>query len=168
MAICQGPQGPQGPQGAAGAAGPQGPQGPQGAAGAVGPQGPQGAAGESIAAYTWGASGPPGVVGLRFLQNNFAVMTATENNGVAVVARAFTLHSLYVQQGAALAVADVTFTVRINGVNTAATVTILAGATSGNITGLSIAVAAGDRLTIGASATTNEGSAAYALRVGIG
>jgi len=156
----QGANGTQGPQGAAGA-GTQGSQGPQGA---TGPQGTQGANG----AGTQGAQGPQGTQGASYLK--FAMYGAAASTGSTTSARFLTMgfnDSILTTdaaaaqvcpftgtltdlwgafKGGALATADVTFTVMVNGSASALTLTINHGSASGHASGGSVAVTAGDTI----------------------
>jgi len=162
-AGAQGPTGPQGAQGAAGAQGPTGPQGAQGAAGAQGPTGPQGAQG---AAGAQGPTGPQGATptgGLdiffgylsaanstsdRFCPSNYGAIQSIESAGVTLAGSAFTVTEIRVRHGGQQWATAVTYTLRINGVDTAVTCTVASSGTTASASGFSVAVAKGDRLSV--------------------
>lgn len=129
-----------------GGVGPQGPQGAPGAAGAAGPQGAQGApSSPSIAQWGWTTS--PSINADRYATNAYSATNATESLSTILVSRPFTLTQLD-YRAPALSTDTIVATIRINGVDTAATVTVNPGVSVQQITGLAIAVNNGDRLTL--------------------
>lgn len=100
--------------------------------------------------WSWSALDAGNSTSNRFLNQAGSNVTAASNEDGSIQISGMTgvLTSLYVRYGTALATANTTFTLRVNGVDTALTVTVNSGAQSGSITGQSVAVAAGDRVTI--------------------
>ncbi|MEP7234129.1 MAG: hypothetical protein ABI778_02420 [Ignavibacteriota bacterium] len=110
---------------------------------------------------TWAA--PPATTSISHLGANTGINSTSTNflqfggfgdNGIEnktqiVITRAATLQNLYINLTAAPgAGASKTVTVRVNGVNTALTVTVAGAATAGNNTANTVSVAAGDLLSI--------------------
>jgi len=172
----QGPAGPQGIPGATGSQGPAGPQGLQGVAGATGAQGPQGPAGPQGADGEAGPQGPEGSVGPqgpqgpsaiiigggtgsanlsggadRFVAAFYAHVNANENSVNQVMTISGELSDLYVRlDNSPGGTNSYTFTIRINGVDSTLTCTILGSATSCSDIDLSHSVtfAAGDLIAV--------------------
>ena len=164
----QGPQGTggtgtQGPQGAPGSAGAQGTQGPQGVIGTQGAQGPQGAAGSSSSAFAmyYAASTNGGTTSARYLAIGFVdAIVTTEAQAAQIAPFTGTLTDIWVRYaGTAPAVANVTYTVMVNGVASALALTINATGTNGHTSGGSVSVTAGDTLSIRSVSSTNENAA---------
>ena len=177
MPVCPGgggepgPQGPQGPQGPAGPQGPQGPQGavgPQGPQGPVGPQGPQGESGFPTIAQ-WGFQAAPAADADRYIPSNFgAVITpGAAAAGNTLVSKSGTIRQIAVFVNSALVSNAITFTVRINGVDSAITVTVPPMTNSVNVTGLAVAVVIGDVLTVKVRQNGTEVNSLLSARVSI-
>jgi hypothetical protein len=71
-----------------------------------------------------------------------------ENLSVVLAPAAGTLTGLYVFHGVAMTTDSITYTLRVNGVDSSIVVAMAAAQTAGNILGQSVAVNAGDRVTI--------------------
>lgn len=168
------PIGATGPEGSAGVAGVIGATGPVGASGvspigAIGPTGATGPIGATGATgpreYFWASSSIPATTSARYLQNDTTVLTATEGLGVLLGAGG-TLTLMRVDfAGTAMSTANMTFTLRVNGVDSALTVTINAGATSGQMTGASVAINPGDSLSMKSVASASEANSAINLLI---
>lgn len=171
-----GPTGAAGPSGVAGGVGPTGPTGPSGATGSAGltagPTGPTGPTGPSGALATgvfrWGTISGPASVATLFLHPGSNTSNGTESFSRRVSTGSLTLTFLRVKIATAFAVASFTVTLRVNGVDTALTVTVAAGATSGSITGGSVSVVDKDLLTLKYTQTTTEAQAALGLALVVG
>lgn len=110
------------------------------------------------------SAGATGATGLGYIapEGNTGFGTSAPANEI-LISEAGTLSNLYVTLGAALASGTRSFTLRVNGVNSALTCTISAGGTAASDTSNSVAVNAGDRLVI-----VTGGSAVAITSVGIG
>ena len=151
-----------GPTGATGATG----RGATGVSGGVGATGPVGATGATGARdYRWASSSIPNSVSAQYLQNDQGALTTTEGLG-ALLAVGSNLQAIYVKvAGTAMTTADITFTVRINGVDSALACTLTHGQTVASLTGQSVAVSSGDRLTIKSVESSGEANSAINLIV---
>lgn len=164
-AVPAGPTGPTGAAGAAGAAGATGPTGAAGAAGATGPTGPAGPTGPTGAAGAAGATGPTGpsfmphyfrLTGTAypadtwgFPWNSAAGNAATAAGGGTPAIRTGTLQNLRVRTiSGNVSVANATFTVQVNGADTAITCTIASGASSASDLTHTAAVNVGDLVSV--------------------
>jgi hypothetical protein len=83
---------------------------------------------------------------------------ATIELGQYIVGAAYTVTSLFINYTTAAATADCVYTLRKNGVDTALTVSIAHGATSGSQTGASVSVSVNDVLTLKCVASTTDGT----------
>ncbi len=165
----QGPQGSgsvgtQGPQGATGTQGPQGAsaagaQGAQGATGTQGPQGTQGATGTSLQAFSWGGTSVGNTTSTRWpTQDPSTPFASSEAQGQLIWPTTGLIKGIRASFSTALPTANMVYTVRINGADTALTLTINATVASGGATG-SISVNAGDLVGIKAVASAADNSA---------
>lgn len=73
---------------------------------------------------------------------------APEARSQMVIPNAGTLTAMYGIHGTAVTTSDETYTGRVNGVDTALTFAIVANATANSITGQSVSVAAGDKVSV--------------------
>jgi hypothetical protein len=122
-------------------------------------QGPTGPAGSPRAVFTWTYSNGVATSADRFVQRASTNALSSEAGGQTVVLRPRTLVRLVVTiLGTPYVTDSATFTLRKNGVDTALTLTLAAGATSGSVTG-SVSVAAGDRLTVKLNQSGTESTA---------
>lgn len=153
-----GPTGPTGAAGAAGATGPTGPTGAAGAAGATGPTGPTGATGTGpselyyfvLGTGTTGDFMKPGSLG--------ASLTVSEAQGQFAARLTGTLSALRVNTTGGNAGSTTTFTVRKNGADTVVTCQIASGASSGSDLAHTVAVTAGDLISISVATGTTLGN----------
>lgn len=115
--------------------------------------------GRTVNSWCWSALDTNNTTATRFLNQAGSNVTAASNEDGSINIQGWTgiLTALYFRFGTALAAANTTITVRINGVDTALTLTVNSGTQTGSITGLAIAVAAGDRVTV--SITTSAADA---------
>lgn len=101
----------------------------------------------------------------RFARSDFDTpVVSPGNSGITLVSKAGTLTSIYCFHGVATATDNITYTLQINGVDTALTATILATQQSANLTGQAVVVAAGDRLTMKIRQNGTESVGALASR----
>ena len=144
-AAQSGPQGPIGPAGVGG--GSQGPQGTQGTQGTQGNQGNAGLGGGAL--YTSFGNSNMGSNQTRYVGVGSSGLDATESDVQLVITSSGTLQNLSVQPVINTRGDDTVATVRLNGADTAITVTIPAGSTS-FIQDLAntVAVVAGDLVSI--------------------
>lgn len=98
-----------------------------------------------------GASGSWTGTNGRFLRFGTASLNAT-NVGYVIPVKCI-LKAIYVQRGSPSG--DMTFIVRINSVNTALSITLVGTATTGNLTNVSVPIAAGALLAVGLGQTVN-------------
>jgi hypothetical protein len=99
-------------------------------------------------------------VAMRWLHSASSVtsVSSAEDAGTFLVSKAGTLTELRVRIQTALAAGrDTAFTVRVNGVATALTVTVTGGNQTGVVTG-SVAVAVGDRITVSTVTSVADGT----------
>jgi len=82
----------------------------------------------------------------RHFGPNTNAARSTESEAESLVAGACTMRDLYVQWNANAVGSTTTFTVRLNGADTALSCSIASGGSSCNNTGSTAAVAAGDRI----------------------
>ena len=113
--------------------------------------------------HCWCAGTAGGSTSARFLRtgSDSSVGATDENLGVVLAPCPGTLTRLHVRFGTALATANVAFTVRVNGSDTALTVTVPATTLAGSIEfelADGIPVVAGDRVTIKMLATASDGT----------
>lgn len=159
-----GSSGSPGSAGVMGATGPAGSGGAAGATGATGATGSAGAAGATGATGAAGATGATGNVGAfsyRWWNQQNALYShpttsyvsiyssenvGTQNNSHRQVVQSATLTTMRVALSTAFAGVSVTLTLQKNTIDTAITVTIAAGATSGVFSSGSVSVAPGDRI----------------------
>jgi hypothetical protein len=108
--------------------------------------------------YFWGHSTANNSTSPRYANIGFctSAVAITESIGQLLMLRAGLVTQLQVRMSAATVTANMTWTLRKNGVDTAATVTVNQGATSGSITGQAISVAVGDLLGITSTASAAE------------
>jgi hypothetical protein len=158
--------------GAAGATGTRGAVGAIGATGATGGTGAVGATGatgsNSGLSYTWACDTESlaSVVTDTFIihvQTNAPVTTEGVSFVVAPVAQTLTGIRIFINN--AFATAGITLTLRNNQVDTALAVTLAAGATVGSLTGQSVSIAAGDKLSVKYHQTAVENNTTMGLRV---
>jgi hypothetical protein len=158
--------------GAAGATGTSGAVGAIGATGATGGTGAVGATGatgsNSGLSYTWACDTESlaSVVTDTFIihvQTNAPVTTEGVSFVVAPVAQTLTGIRIFINN--AFATAGITLTLRNNQVDTALAVTLAAGATVGSLTGQSVSIAAGDKLSVKYHQTAVENNTTMGLRV---
>lgn len=169
-----GPQGIQGSPGITGVTGPQGPQGLQGSPGVTGATGPQGATGiQGVTGPTgpvgpsngyplvWGADSSGTTTTPRYLVPGYINTIAPTTNQYAIRAtRSGTLRHLYVTQNTTgTGGSTVVYTVLVNGSSTALTTTVNVTASSGQDTSNSVAINAGDKITIQMTNSTSLTSA---------
>jgi len=147
-----------GPMGATGAAGPVGATGAAGAVGATGATGASGVLGSVFAGpFWWSTDTYTGSTSARYFAPGGGDVSSAADYGKVHVPAAITLTAIRVKfYGTPASTANLTFTMRKNGVDTAITITINAGATSGTATGFSVSCAEGDRLTIKAQESASE------------
>jgi hypothetical protein len=157
--------GPTGPQGDAGSQGIQGIQGVAGPTGATGPAG-----GNKGFFGPWGATAAPASTSARYLTPAVLGSILTTTAGSHIVApAAFTINTLYVTADAAIAGANVVFIVQINDVDSATvTCTMATTTTAASVTGLNIAVSAGQKLSVKATASATTAQAAWHCRAVLG
>lgn len=173
-----GPTGPQGSGGSTGGAGATGSTGPTGPA-ATGPSGPTGAAGSAGGSGATGPTGPSNrffqmlfsatntgnTTSARFVVDNFnGTVSATESDGQQICPFTGTLTDLLGLLAGGSIVPNVTYTVRVNGSDSALTLTITAGSTTGHTSGGSVAVTQGDKISI-KSVTASASAANAAPRI---
>lgn len=120
--------------------------------GANGTNGTNGAAGTSSSVFPlyFGATNTGNTTSARFLSvtGTDAIQT-TEANGQEICPYSGVITDLFARfQGGALVTANCTFTLRVNGVDTALTLTINATNQSGHTSGGSVAVVEGDLISI--------------------
>lgn len=124
--------------------------------------GDTGGSGSAFGALSWNPTGVPGTTSTRYLIPSEVGPDAAEYFQLAAGPGTYT--SLAVVATVALATDSVTYTVRKNGVDTALTVTVAAGATSAVGSG-SVAVVAGDRISI---KVVQSGTETTTTRIGVG
>jgi hypothetical protein len=124
-----------------------GPTGPTGATGTTGTTGPTGSTGVILTPYYWALDTLPNTTGARFVL--LASTPQPFEGGQYLSNNVVTLTSIFVKFNLAPAAsANCTFTLRVNGVDTALTVTVNQGSTSGSLTGQSVSIGVGDKLTM--------------------
>jgi hypothetical protein len=105
--------------------------------------------------WEWTAADLNNTVAMRWLNaaSSGAAVTSVEDGGVVLVSKAGRFTELRVRILTALAAGrDTTFTLRVNGVATALTVTVLGGANAAVVTG-SVSVVPGDRVSVSTQVT---------------
>ena len=183
-----GATGPVGPQGATGATGAQGPTGPgpigaTGATGATGPAGATGAVGVTGAtgpAGTTGATGPGGATGpagpafaywgasdlvssttTRYLTPGYETGNAPTSPVRMAVPFPTTLRRFYIEHNTPVGNGNpIVYTVRVNGVATAISVSLASTGSLGSDLAHSVAVAAGDLVDIQVTKASSVGNGA--------
>jgi hypothetical protein len=108
----------------------------------------------------WYETGLLAGTGVQFVNRSTSQAGVTiEGESQSIAPSAGTLKGLFVNfTAASLPVADVTFIVNVNGVNTVITCQVLHTAQSGSDTTHSVAVNAGDRVSIQCQATVSDAS----------
>lgn len=118
--------------------------------------------------WCWGATQANAATGTEFLGTAAGGLPSTVERASNVVATAGGIaRDMYVFHNAALTTDSVTYTLRINGVDTSITATIPATGTAANTTGNSIAYSAGDRLSLKTVQSGTEASATLAPRASV-
>lgn len=131
----------------------------------LGPQGPvgdTGGGGSAFGSITWNTSANLGSTSTFYLFPNEGAQDTTEYFQLAAGPGTYT--TLKVISSLALSPDTVTFTLRLNGVDTGLTVTLAAGATTATGTG-SVTVVEGDLLSM---KMVQSGSTVSATRLGVG
>lgn len=120
----------------------------------------QGPTGSPRAVFSWVYSNGVATSADRWVQRASTTATSQEAGGQTVVVYARTLVRLVVTiLGTPYTTDSATYTLRKNGVDTALTVTLAAGASSASATG-SVSLAPGDRLTMKLNQSGTEATAA--------
>jgi len=120
------------------------------------------------ALYLWGASGAPGVNADRYLLSSNAAVTTSERLSNAAALYAASVTDIQIQMNSAAAIDTMTVTLRINGSDTAVTVALTPTNTTAIATGLSVAVAANDKLTMKIRQNGTEAVTTSDIRVAVG
>ena len=154
-----------GPTGATGAAGPTGATGAAGPTGATGAVGPTGAGGNIT--YQWGVDAGPATSVTRYCIHGYTQLSSTEGFGQKLTEVTGTLTKLTVFLNNAFSTDSITLTFRVNAADTALTVTIAAGSTTGTSTG-TISVTQNDKLNIKYVQSASEANATLGLRCLVG
>ena len=118
--------------------------------------------------WCWGGTNAPAINADRFMQAAAygTAVSTTEPVGYMLASAACTVTKLYVKNDANMSTDTLTYTLRVNGVDSALTLVIGTGTSSGNATG-SVAVAAGDRLSMKLRQNGTEASASLSPRASI-
>jgi hypothetical protein len=147
---------------------PQGPQGPQGAPGAAGAAGPQGAQGVSnTVLFVWAATIAQAVTTIRYLKIcGNTTPSNIESTSELRVQRDGTLTTLRIHHAVANADSFI-YTVRVNGVDTALTVTMAGGAVTNTATA-AIAVNNGDIVSVKTVQSSTTAGASMEPRATVG
>lgn len=141
-----GPTGPTGPASAAGPTGTTGPTGPTGPTGTQGVTGPTGTQGTANVVFRFGCRTGGGTTG-TFFADPYGLDGISTTETFALSAASSTITTLRWFSASAFTAADVTVTLRVNGVDSALTLTIAHGSTTGTASG-SVAIAQNDRISL--------------------
>lgn len=146
-----------------------GPTGPTGATGATGPTGPQGSSSGAVLMWAAASNGNGTTVAYLPALPYDAGLSASTGGQIAstlVMPRAGTLRNLFVATLSASVGLSTTFTVQVNGVDTAITCTMASSTTSASDTTHSVSVSAGDQVRL-KEVNSTSGSAANSQRVSL-
>jgi hypothetical protein len=117
----------------------------------------------------FGATAAPASVSTRYLTPAVLGTALSTTQGAHVVMpMAGTIQCLYVTHDTAISGSNMTYTVQVNDVDVAAVVTINTTLTAGNVTGLSVAFAAGSKVSIKCVESGTTAQAALNARATIG
>lgn len=150
-----------GATGTTGSTGATGATGSAGATGGTGGTGATGATGSSAGGFAyWSAASGPSNISAAFLialPYDIGLGTATETPSSVFVPRAGTARNLRINVLGSSCTADCTYTLRVNGSDSALTCTLSAGTTAASDTSHSVSLSANDKISLkvveGATAT---------------